>query len=805
MKPGLRLAGGAAAAAIALTLGVAAAWPIYQSAWLWVVAAAALVFGGGLAWARERWALGLPIFAALVLGVFVLTVVPVAVPQAFSTGLLGGLVDGVAAIALGWKQLLTLTLPVGTYQTVLVPAYVVFFATALLTVFTAQRPGKWPVLAAAPLIAPVAFGTVFGASAVSAPLRVGPLTVTAPREIGLWLAAAALASVWIVWVSGAERRAALRRGRGEGEQKVARNGAPRAAAGAGILIAALAAGLLFAPMLDDGARAVARDSIDPELVVRDQPSPLAAYRNAKRDSGLDEPLFTVTAKGALPERLRLAVLDEYDGIDFHVSGDASGRFTRLPSGEKLTAASSVTITIDEGYEQIWAPTATLGSPPKFSGPRAAELSDSFYVNRDTGGAIAVPRDASAVIGLVAGDGYTAKMETAPGATELGGPASKAPLIDLEQMPELAAWVDRQSASADAAGLADLFDRLRARGYLSHSMSDAEGERLWLERLSEEYGTRFETSAGGHSRARIEALFTQLNSQQQAAGEEPDPAKLVAGIGDDEQFATAAALVARALGYESRVVVGVRTGGEEVPGIPVCDSACTGENLAAWVEVRGANGDWVDFDATPQVEMKPQRLEQGEQLPEFPSIPEERDAREVDPPIGMGDQGEGSQTSNETPADGWLLPLLRIVGLSLAALVLLLLPLLFLPFAKRLRAKRRRAEVEPELRALGAWQEMVDRAVDAGVEIEPGSSRSQIATAIGSPPAVWAAAQVDRAVFSERGLSAADADTLWRATETDASARAATLTRSERWRAAYSLRSYGIRFGWRRRPMESENA
>ncbi|GAB2547804.1 transglutaminase domain-containing protein [Leucobacter ruminantium] len=793
MRAGVRLAGGIAAAAVALAIGVLAAWPIYRTGWLWLVALVALVLGAGLAWARERWRLSFPVFAALVLGVFALTVVPVAVPQSIASGPLRGLGDGLAAIALGWKQLLTLTLPVGTYQTVLVPAYVVMFATALLVVFIALRGGRWPVLAALPMLAPVAFGTVFGASAVSAPLHLGPVSIAAPREIGLWLAAAVLAAVWIVWTAGAERRAALRLGRTEGEPQLRKGGVVRAAVGAGILVAALAAGLLFAPMLDAGARAVPRDSIDPELVVRDRPSPLASYRNAKRDAGIDSPLFGVSADGALPERLRLAVLDEYDGVDFHVSGDAAGRFTRFPSGDRASKPSRVSVEVREGYSDIWAPTAPLAEPPVFSGPRASELSDSFYVNRETGGAIAVPGEKGAVRGLADGDAYTAEMETAVPEGELGDPSSTAPLVELDELPELAKWIDRQGLAADADGLAGLIGMLRERGYLSHSMSDREGERLWIERLGEEYGTKFESSAGGHSLARIETLFSQLNSQQLAAGPEANAAQLVAGIGDDEQFAAAAALVARALGYDSRVVVGVRLGGEEVPGVPACEDECTGENLAAWIEVRGDRATWVPFDVTPQVTQPPQRLEQGEQLPEFPTTPEERDAQEVDPPVGLGDQTEGSKDDPEVVAAPWLGPLLRIAGLSLGSAALLALPFLFLPLAKRLRSRKRRSEADPELRALGAWEELVDRARDAGVAIPEGASRAEIAEAIGSKPAVWAAAQVDRAVFSAHGIDGSIADTLWQATDADSAERKATLRRRARLGAAYSLRSYGIGF------------
>ena len=808
MNRHLRLASGIAAAGAALALGVLAAMPIYATARLWLVAAAALALGALVAWASERWRFGLPVIAGATLVLFTLTVVPVAVPDALGGGLFRGLLDGLAAVVLGWKQLLTLTLPVGSYRTVLVPAYVVFLVTALLTVWLSQRSPRRATFAAIPMLAPVAFGTIFGASQVSAPLHLGPLTVAAPREIGLWLAAAVLAAVWMAWTSGTERRAALKLGRAAGGGEQRHSGVARALVGAAIVVIALLVGAVVTPMLDSGDRAVARDQVDPEIVVRDRPSPLASYRTYKRDDTIDVPLFSVTAHGALPARMRLAALDAYDGVDFHVGDAAAGRFIRFPSGERLDDPSRVSVRIDDGYADIWAPTARLGSPPTFTGSHAAALADGFYVNSETGAAIAVPSGNDTAQGLQPGDGYTAEMEVGGDPGELGGPVSRAPTFDLDSAPELAAWLKRQQQSADEQGLTELIERLRQRGYLSHAMTDGEGNSAWLTRLSEQYGTQFESSAGGHSLARLETLFAQLNAQQVAAGEQAKPAQLVAGIGDDEQFAAAAALVARALGYDSRVVLGVRMGGEDagVPGVPACAEACTGDHLAAWIEVRGDAGVWVPFDASPQLELRPQRIEQGEQLPEFPTKPEERDAREADPPIGLGEQGDGSDDQPVSEEAHDLGELLRGVLLAAAGTLLVVIPVLFLPVAKRVRSKRRRRETVPELRAIGAWEELVDRARDAGAQVPAHGSRAEIAAALGTPPAKWAAAEVDRAVFSASGIGEEEAALLWKAVETDSAERAAQLGFWQRVRAAYSLRSYGIGGGRSRRSLaESENA
>lgn len=787
---------GVLAAAVALSLGVLAAQPIYRTPWLWLVAFVALVLGTALTWARDRWRWSPPVLIAALLGAFVVTVVPVAVPQSMNAGFLSGLIDGLAAVALGWKQLLTLTLPVGTYRTVLVPFYLVALVTVVLVTLLAVRSRRVAVFAAAPMLLPVAYGTVFGSSEVSGSFALGPLSITAPRETALWLGIALAAAVWIAWTSGSDRRAALKLGRHEGESPVRKGPVVRGTVGALILVGCLAAGALIAPVIDTGARAVPRDAVDPALVVRDRPSPLASYRNAKRDAAIDQVFFTVEGEKGLPERLRLAVLDSYEGVDFHVSEGAAGLFTRFPSGETLTAPSKVTVTIGEGYEDIWAPTATLGTPPAFGGPRAEALADGFYVNRATGGAIAFSGDAGNAFGFAEGDSFSAQMETAASNGKLGGPVSDAPLVNLESAPELGHWVEAQGVAASEEGVTALIERLRARGYLSHSLTAGDGESAWIERLTKEYGTKFESSAGGHSLARLESLFAQLNQQQRAAGEDPAPAMLVAGIGDDEQFAAAAALSARALGYDARVVVGVRTQGDGVPGVPVCESDCTGNMLAAWAEVRGDAGDWVVFDATPQVEQSPQRLEEGEQLPEYPTTPEERDVREIDPPIGLGEQGEGTSAEIDPTETAWLGPLLRVIGLSAATVGLIALPLLFLPVAKKLRRRRRRNDVHTELQALGAWAEIVDQARDTGVNVPDRATRREIATVLATRPAAWAASEIDRAVFAPGSVTSEQVSVLWDAVDADKAERRAKLTFWQRLRALYSLRSYGVLMGRR---------
>ena len=806
---GRRSAGAALLAACAILLGVGAAWPIYETPQLWPVAGIAAVSAYAVVWAGARWRWGALTLVGLAV-VLLVFVVPAAVPQTFDgiaesgvAVVLRGYGDGIAAIALGWKQLFTLTLPVGTYQTVLVPFAVLVFTVVATATALALRGSRAAVVASLPLLAPVVFGTVFGSSAVSDPRVLGPVTLTAPRELALWAAAFGATAVWMGWTAGRDRRAALRRGRAAraatstdptGRGAVRRNALARG--GAALLVVAVAAttGMIVAPTLAGNARVVPRDSIDPEVVVREQVSPLADYRQWKRDDALDSDLFTVQSTGTLPARLRLAVLDGYDGVDFFVGEPAgAGRFTRFPSGPNVTAPTDLSVTIGSGYSGVWVPIAApLAAPPAFAGPRAAALADSFYVNRETGAAVAVPTAS----GLRAADAFTATVSAATDPVLDAEPASERSLLEADVLPQLERWLELQGVAPSASGLATAIDRLRARGYLSHSLTDGEGERAWLTELGEDAPARFVSSPGGHSIARIEQLFTQLIEQQDAAGDRAGDDELVAAIGDDEQFAAAAALVARALGFDSRVVVGVRLGDEAagVPGIPACSTRCEGQHVSAWIEARGADGVWAPIDVSPQIAVPPLLVEKGEQLPEFPTTPEERDASESDPPVGSSNEDGSDREEPEPERESRLWPVLRVVGLGAAALALLALAALFIPLVKRARRAARNRQELPELRALGAWQELLDGYADSGANVPAAGSRTDVALALqpaglSTERGVWIAATVDQAVYAREGVSSETVDHLWKVVRVQLSERDEQVGFLGRLRSRYWLGSF----------------
>lgn len=766
----------------AVAIAVVLAWPVWATPRLALVAAAGTLVGAGgvLLGAARRWG---PLRRAVVVAAgFLVVAVPVAVPwRADLRGWPAGLVEAVAGVVVGWKQLLTLELPVEEYEAVLVPFLVAVVVTTALAAPLAVRRDARAVLAV-PLLAVLALvGPAFGPVAPQPALDLGPVRVPDARTT-LGLAALVVWSVvWAVTRAAVARRRAVRVGSG-GQARRRRRGVAttlgRAVAGLVLVGLAVGAGAWVAPGTPGWAqRHVLREDVEPVLAVQRQPSPLTSYRAAFRTEAFGAELFRVTVDGTGVDRLRTAVLDSYDGAAFRVGADgAAGRFLRLPRSSTAGATARVEVVVGDAWSGIWVPVpAGVVAAPRFDGLRADALAASFYLAPDDGSAVTVAAGGPAGRGLAPGDSY--RVAAAPprltGAEALGAPGE----VDGERLaelhPQLAAWVETQQVGRDADALVTLVDRLRARSYLSHAVADDAAADAWISALQAQGPYVFQTSYAGHSRARVEELFTDLVEQEEALGPGADDAALVAAVGDDEQLAAAAALVARYLGYESRVVMGVRL--EDVPGatVPACTEVCTGANLAAWVEVRSPGGDWLTLDVDPQVANPPVRVEQGTQAPQNPTTVEPPELPVVDPPVltrdGAGDDEDAADEEARFGDSPWL-AVLRTVGLVAGGLALLVAPLLVLPVAKAVRRRGRRRAAVPEVAVVGAWAELVDRSTDLGLPLE-GPTRGAAAAASGREGAVHLAALVDRAVFAAVPPGPQDAAAAWEASDAEVAALA----------------------------------
>lgn len=788
-----RIVAGSLFMTAAVAIAGVAAWPIYRDAsLLLVVGIAALVAAAiaALVWSR-RWggwsAAGLLVGAFFVLGVFLAVPARLGNPLEFLRG-----IGEVATGALfAWKDLITVDLPVGTYRNLLVPALIVFLVGTCAGLLLSWREGRAAYGAVPVALGMISFGLFFGRTTVSAPLAIGPLSISAPLETALGVAAILSSLLWLAWRSRDERTRALRRAAASSGVHLSRRPSGvdqrRTALGAGMVAVAVAAAVIVVPFAARGAdRDVLRASVGPEVAVSSAVSPLAEYRALFADERADDVLFTVSADGALPERVRLATLDSYDGETYRSGGTGAldeARFIRVPSALETGAgrplAAQVTIAELDG---IWMPTVGQLASVAFDGPRAASLADRFYYRSAAAAGVQ-----TAGGGLAADDAYRleAVEPSLPDLASIEAPGGLGSTVEAPQ--NLRAWVDEHVSGSGGAALAGLVQLLRERGYLSHALEVGEQTPTWMRELPE---YTFQPSAAGHSLARVDAMFGRLLEREtdpRAAASE----NYVAAVGDDEQFATAVALIAQELGFPSRVVVGARLASTD-PALATCAAGvCRAQDLAVWTEVQSASGAWVPIDVTPQSAQSPSLAVTEQRNPENVTEVRPEAVEDVVPPDPVQeDSGADDRTDDAAALDlAWLWPVLRIGGIALLVLLLVAGPFVLVAAAKAARRRGRRTQGEPAVQIAGGWDEYVDAAVDSGRGASPVLTRSELAGLFATPSGEVLARDADRAVFSGAAVSAADAQAFWRIVDAERSGLARENGFWRRIATTVSLRSF----------------
>lgn len=737
-------------------IGIAAAslWPIYRTGQYVVLVVAAVALGTIIAalGARFRW----PAWALIVLGFvgFLAVGVPLAVPDEAVAGVLpsvNGLVDLISGIALGWKQLLTITLPVGAYQALLVPALLLVLGVTITSLSVALR-AKWGELGVIPAVLLFVIGIVFGPDRDSNPawLALALLTVTL---------------ITLVWRRWRRRRESIR--------ELARStpdaaGNPLATADSGLVGRGVVAGILIlavagaaalvttSTLPPTGDRTVLRTAVVQPFDPRDYTSPLSGFRRYERadESGQVQLKISGLPAGG---RIRVATLDSYDGVVYSVGSaavdSASGAFVRIPTtvdqshvrGEQL----KLTVTL-EGYSGVWLPTVGDLESVTFAGSDAASLDDDFYYNGVSGTA--------AVLGDVAtGDSYTldAVLPTEPTATQLAAASpGSATLPRIGVIPDdLAQHLDGYVTGKTSPGarLVAMLDGLKQEGYISHGIDPKEP-----------------ASRSGHAADRISELFT-------------DPRM----IGDAEQYSVAAALMARQLGFPARVVFGFAPQGS------AATLDVTGADVSAWIEVDTAQYGWVTIDPNPvarpipdEQPQDPTKVARPESIVPPPSDKTETNDNQTTP--------DTSQTEPDAldPVLAVVLQVLKITGIVALVLLILAAPFLLIIAAKLRRRRIRRRAPSTLQRIRGGWDEFEDAVLDHGMQPPPAATRSEVAGVVGTLPSRVLAAVADRAVFAPDAVDPADADRVWDAVGDLRASLDAPLNRRQRLLALVSLRSLG---------------
>jgi hypothetical protein len=805
-----------------VAVGLWAAWPIYQSTYFFITVGGAVLAATVIAGLGMRRAWSWFTLLCITVGVYLLLGVPLALPAALTSvpAFGSGFLRLVTATVLSWKELVTISIPVGSYQTMLVPLLILTLGVTTAALSLVWRAERCHALAIPVVFVLQLFGLVAGSSQVSAALELGFVSIPAPRESLIGLAAFLLAVGFLVWRAHHSRQSALRQTtQATGVRQIEHGWLPRARRGAlvggTLLLATVVAVPLVASAVRPAEREVLRTGIDPAVTLREYVSPLSQYRSFMTDELYNTALFTVSGASADLSRLRLAVLSHYDGQVFRVVDPVSGEsdqstaFARVPNVRDADAArgASASATITAGsYDEVWLPLEGALTRINFGGPRHDALTDAFYYNDSTDAGVELRA-------LGSGDSYSfeARIDTSvPPLTSLKQPATGGQLVDPALIPDsLVAWVQAQDVSADGAGLAELITRLRERGYLSHALdapaTDASATHVaatdvaatgagWASDLA---NYEFAPSLAGHSVDRIDSLFRSLLDKQSSTAS-VDSAQLVAAVGDDEQFAVASALIAAHLGFPARVVLGfvlTATGGAtagDAGEIPACtDGVCAGKNLTAWIEVQGADERWTPVTVTPQHEHPLAPSDEQLRDPTVPTSVLQAEAAEQTPPEANPTIGEQKAAADKPEAAdlGWLVGILKIVGISLLALLILLAPFLAIMGAKMQRRRERKRARSSAAQIAGGWDEYVDTAVDHGLPAPGSLTRTEFAALHQSAGGGLLATLADRAVFGPIAPAQADSDSFWKLVDSERAALGQDATRRKRLQAALSLRSF----------------
>jgi hypothetical protein len=751
------------AISVALVVAMVAAamipwWPIHESPEFLIAAGIAIVAGSaiGVVGARLHWPAWLVVVA--VFGAYLVLGVPAAVPSRAIGGILPslqGLVELLAAAALSWKQLVTIAVPVGSYQALLVPVFLLGLLASTTAVTIALR-SRTPSAAVIPpaflLLGGIVLGVIHDALAV---------------QTGLAFFVTAVA--WLVRVGIARRRAIT-----SGRPVEAALADARRVLGASVLVAVALVGATAASVaLPIPTRSVVRAELQPPFEPRAYDSPLAGFRAAFAEDAADTPMLRVRGLPA-GTGIRIATLDTYDGIVYSVGGAdgtaESGRFARVPYrlDQSGTIGEELALEVDVlGYAGVWVPGVGRLERIAFSDDRAEMLANTFFYNDATGtGAVQG--------GLRSGDRYRVDS-VAPlpprSIAELRPGTSVLPAMP-ELPKELTDLLDRWAPSSDDSGerLQAVIAGFQREGYVSHGGEDEEPSR------------------SGHALDRLVELATERPM-----------------VGDGEQYAVAAALMARHIGFPARVVVGYlpsdeteRAGAassrasepvdEESGGATVFH----GDELQAWIEVQDADGAWLPIDPNPRWREIPERQPDEPTVVSRPqsALPPPEDRARVDE---LDSEPDPALDDREEEAPPWIAVLLTVLGITgtvVLGLALLVSPFLAIIVAKVRRRRVRRHAPTPVERIEGGWQEFADTAADFGYPIRANATRSEQAATVGGLAPLVLAAVVDRSVFAPDGPSDGDDVRVWVAVDELAERLGAPRTRRERLRAAISLASLG---------------
>ncbi|WP_269939442.1 transglutaminaseTgpA domain-containing protein [Arthrobacter sp. HY1533] len=711
----------------------------------------AIILGLGVAALGAHWRLGLVTISGLSLLVYMLFGSALAARDEAVLGFLPSLASLrglLLGIMLSWKQLLTLAAPVGSSVDVMVVPYLATFVTAIAagTLAWRVRNAYWAML---PVLVLFVTAIMFGTAELFLPVLRGSLITVG-------------AVAWLAY-----RHELLRRemaGSISANQPVQDKAGARTSLlrrigmAAGVIVVAGALTMAAAPALTgSNSREVLRDTVVPPPDLHELPSPLTKFRDYVKNQK-DTVLFD--AEG-LPKngRVRIAAMDNYDGVVFNVDPNSSASFAPIGDPKSLghggtAGGSAVGLSID-GYGGVWIP--TVQSPQSLSYNSAGGQTPTLYLNKESGTALNLS-------GVGKGDSYSLDVQfpNIDGNKLAGSDFGSVRLPKLENVPAVVG-----TKANDIVGEADtplkkvqaLEGALQREGKFSNGL---EGQA---------------PSTSGHSAARITKLLS---------GKEM--------VGDDEQYATAMVLMARHMGIPARVVMGFYLD-EKDPNNGAAKVQLKGADVHAWVEVNFAGLGWVPFNPTPDKDNVPNPPE-----PQNASKPKPQVLQPPPPPQEPADLPPDSAPDaldtdgKKDKIAGILGAILMIVGVAAIPILVIAIPLILVVVLKARRRKRRLTAGQPTDRVGGGWSEVISLATDLGAGIDTNGTRRESAVALyGAFPESQAttallAERADAAIFGPGQPTEEEVAFYWQHVEHSVTGMTGSVGFWKRQRAKFSPRS-----------------
>lgn len=602
-----------------------------------------------------------------------------------SVSSLGGLALGAV---FGWADIVTLGTPVqAPYYMPVLP----YFAAWLVALTGTMLATRW---------LPARTRTVWRAGVLligPALLYLAGILMGTDEAYHAGIRGVAFAVIALVWLGWRLSRADAPGSPGSGRLLRRKLAGTATLVVAAVVVGSLA-GASFAPAADN--RFVLREEIRPPFDPLQFDSPLAGFRKYTKTLA-DTPLFTVSGLKT-GELVRLASMDSYDGKLWNVAdagsaANGSGSFRlvgrTIPHPPLLTSvrASSVTVTAS-GYSDVWLPGVGYPTTVDFDDTASSAQAENLRYNAGSGTAVLTS-------GVKAGYTYSvdADVQQAYKDEDLADvPVADMTLPPVQNIPDVVvAKASELTGGADTPieRLRGIEQALKTQGFLSHGLA-SDGV----------------PSRAGHGADRIDELFTR--SQM---------------VGDQEQYASAMALMARSLDYPARVVMGF------APDVPedATSVEITGTDVTAWVEVAFRGVGWIPFFPTPEQTDVPQ-----DQTPKPKTVPQPQ----VRQPPRVENQSDDLLTAveiDDTKKDdeergfilpGWAWLLGGVLGIPL---LLVFAPVLLIGALKSRRRRRRKIRGTGPVRVAGSWEELSDGYAELGFEVPRSSSRRQVAARLES--------------------------------------------------------------------------